>query len=49
MRELRSLLPYLKPYRSAYLLGLALVVTSNFFATKESTPSASPASFMPFR
>jgi ATP-binding cassette subfamily B multidrug efflux pump len=33
MRELRSLLPYLKPYRSAYLLGLALVVTSNFFAT----------------
>jgi ATP-binding cassette, subfamily B, multidrug efflux pump len=33
MRELRTLLPYLKPYRSAYLLGLALVVTSNFFAT----------------
>ena len=32
MRELRSLLPYLKPYRRAYLLGLALVVASNFFA-----------------
>jgi ATP-binding cassette subfamily B multidrug efflux pump len=32
MRELRSLLPYLKPYRWAYLLGLALVVASNFFA-----------------
>jgi ATP-binding cassette subfamily B protein len=33
MRELRSLLPYLKPYRWVYLLGLALVVVSNFFAT----------------
>ena len=33
MRELRSLLPYLKPYRRPYLLGLALVVVSNFFAT----------------
>src|ERR671910_3284292 len=33
MHELRSLLPYLKPYRRAYLLGLALVVVSNFFAT----------------
>src|SRR5918995_4328601 len=33
MRELRTLLPYLKPYRRAYLLGLALVVVSNFFAT----------------
>jgi ATP-binding cassette subfamily B multidrug efflux pump len=33
MRELRTLLPYLKPYRWAYLLGLALVVVSNFFAT----------------
>jgi ATP-binding cassette subfamily B protein len=32
MRELRSLLPYLKPYRRAYLVGLALVVVSNFFA-----------------
>jgi ATP-binding cassette subfamily B multidrug efflux pump len=32
MRELRSLLPYVKPYRWAYLLGLALVVVSNFFA-----------------
>jgi ATP-binding cassette, subfamily B, multidrug efflux pump len=32
MRELRSLLPYLKPYRRAYLTGLALVVASNFFA-----------------
>ncbi len=33
MRELRSLLPYLKPYRRAFLAGLALVVISNFFAT----------------
>jgi ATP-binding cassette, subfamily B, multidrug efflux pump len=33
MKELRSLFPYLKPYRRAYLLGLALVVASNFFAT----------------
>src|SRR5918992_5678278 len=32
MRELRSLLPYLKPYRRAYLIGLALVVASNLFA-----------------
>jgi ATP-binding cassette subfamily B multidrug efflux pump len=32
MRELRSLLPYLKPYRWAYLFGLALVIASNFFA-----------------
>jgi ATP-binding cassette subfamily B protein len=33
MRELRSLLPYLNPYRRAYLIGLALVVASNLFAT----------------
>jgi ATP-binding cassette, subfamily B, multidrug efflux pump len=33
MRELRSLLPYLKPYRRVYVLGLTLVVLSNFFAT----------------
>src|SRR5919107_1523728 len=33
MRELRTLLPYLKPYRWPYLIGLALVVVSNFFAT----------------
>ena len=32
MRELRSLLPYLKPYRWAYSVGLTLVVVSNFFA-----------------
>src|SRR5918997_3674164 len=32
MRELRSLLPYLKPYRRAYIVGLTLVVVSNFFA-----------------
>src|SRR6185503_13437584 len=32
MRELRTLLPYLKPYRWAYLLGLTFVVVSNFFA-----------------
>ena len=33
MRELRSLFPYLKPYRKAFAAGLALVVVSNFFAT----------------
>src|SRR3954463_3820131 len=33
MRELRSLIAYLKPYRWVYLLGLTLVVVSNFFAT----------------
>jgi len=33
MRELRTLLPYLKPYRWGYLFGLGLVVVSNFFAT----------------
>ncbi|MBA3659889.1 MAG: ABC transporter ATP-binding protein [Gemmatimonadales bacterium] len=33
MRDLRSLLPYLTPYRRAYLGGLALVVFSNFFTT----------------
>src|SRR5215213_7233170 len=33
MRELRTLLPYLKPYRWPYRLGLTLVVVSNFFAT----------------
>ena len=33
MRELRALLPYLKPYRRAYVFGLALVIVSNFFAT----------------
>src|SRR5215210_2644256 len=33
MNELRSLLPYLRPYRWVYLLGLTLVVVSNFFAT----------------
>jgi ATP-binding cassette subfamily B multidrug efflux pump len=33
MRELRSLFPYLKPYRNAFVAGLALVVVSNFFAT----------------
>ncbi|HEU5304456.1 MAG TPA: ABC transporter ATP-binding protein [Gemmatimonadales bacterium] len=32
MHELRSLVPYLKPYRRAYLIGLALVVASNLFA-----------------
>ncbi|MFL5402614.1 MAG: ABC transporter ATP-binding protein [Gemmatimonadales bacterium] len=33
MKELRSLLPYLKPYHRVYLIGLGLVVVSNFFAT----------------
>ena len=33
MNELRPLLPYLRPYRREYLLGMALVVISNFFTT----------------
>src|SRR5919106_1603827 len=33
MNELRSLLPYLGPYRRTYAVGLALVVISNFFTT----------------
>src|SRR3954470_1918428 len=33
MNELRSLVAYLKPYRWVYLIGLTLVVVSNFFAT----------------
>jgi ATP-binding cassette subfamily B multidrug efflux pump len=32
MRELRSLLPYLEAYRRAYIIGLTLVIVSNFFA-----------------
>ncbi len=32
MHELRSLLPFLRPYLRTYALGLALVVISNFFA-----------------
>ena len=32
MRELRSLLPYLQPYRRGFAAGLALVIISNFFA-----------------
>jgi ATP-binding cassette subfamily B multidrug efflux pump len=31
MKELQSLFPYLKPYRWVYIVGLALVVVSNFF------------------
>ncbi len=33
MKELRSLLPYLRPYRRTYGFGLVLVVVSNFFTT----------------
>ncbi|HUR93637.1 MAG TPA: ABC transporter ATP-binding protein [Gemmatimonadales bacterium] len=33
MNELRTLLPYLRPYRREYAIGLALVVFSNFFTT----------------
>ena len=33
MRELRTILPYLKPYRGIFGLGLLLVVVSNFFNT----------------
>jgi ATP-binding cassette subfamily B multidrug efflux pump len=32
MHELRSLFPYLRPYRWAYVVGLTLVIASNFFA-----------------
>ena len=34
MTELRTLLPYLRPYRRAYALGMAFVVVSNYFATR---------------
>jgi ATP-binding cassette, subfamily B, multidrug efflux pump len=33
MRELRSLLPFLRPYLRTYALGLLLVVISNYFVT----------------
>ena len=33
MNELRPLLPYLRPYRREYILGMVLVVVSNFFTT----------------
>lgn len=33
MNELRPLLPYLRPYRREYAIGMALVVVSNFFTT----------------
>jgi ATP-binding cassette subfamily B multidrug efflux pump len=33
MRELRSLLPYLRPYRRTYAFGMVLVVVSNYFTT----------------
>jgi ATP-binding cassette subfamily B protein len=33
MRELRAVLPFLRPYRREYAAGLALVVFSNFFTT----------------
>jgi len=33
MNELRSLLPYLRPYRRTYAAGMALVLISNFFNT----------------
>ncbi len=32
MQELRTLLPYLRPYRRGFIIGLTLVVISNFFA-----------------
>src|SRR5690349_16910018 len=34
MTELRTLLPYLRPYRSGYALGMVLVVVSNYFTTR---------------
>ena len=33
MRELRSLLPYMRRYRSTYLFGLLFVVVSNILTT----------------
>ncbi|MEO7986954.1 MAG: ABC transporter ATP-binding protein [Gemmatimonadales bacterium] len=33
MKELRSLLPFVVPYRWTYLAGMVLVVVSNFFTT----------------
>lgn len=33
MKELRSLLPFVAPYRWTYLAGMVLVVVSNFFTT----------------
>ena len=33
MNELRPLLPYLRPYRREYAIGMTLVVVSNFFTT----------------
>jgi ATP-binding cassette, subfamily B, multidrug efflux pump len=33
MNELRPLLPYLRPYRREYMVGMALVIVSNFFTT----------------
>jgi ATP-binding cassette, subfamily B, multidrug efflux pump len=33
MNELRPLLPYLRPYRREYVVGMALVIVSNFFTT----------------
>jgi ATP-binding cassette subfamily B protein len=33
MNELRSLLPFLRPYRREYTLGMVLVVVSNYFTT----------------
>jgi ATP-binding cassette subfamily B protein len=34
MTELRTLLPYLRPYRRDYALGMACVIVSNFFLTR---------------
>src|SRR6476619_6525768 len=34
MRELRTLLPYLRPYRREYALGMTLVIVSNYFTTR---------------
>ena len=33
MNELRPLLPYLRPYRRDYAIGMGLVIVSNFFTT----------------
>lgn len=33
LRNLRRLIPYFRPYRATYAIGLALVITSNFLIT----------------
>jgi len=34
MRELRALLPFVRPYRGTFAAGLAMVLISNWFAIR---------------